>query len=221
MDESEANLSLWQRMRRKLIPTNDRLGHISLKRLLDQNVLAEKRIFKTEEGLNVVEVMKTKKHQRKGEPKTLVLLHGYGAGSGFFYRNYDELVKENGFDRILAVDWPGFALSDGKEVPTTSIFDDMLASTGLQIFQSRTNPSTSIDYFTSSLHRFLKTENEGGKENVYLAGHSLGGCLCGSYALKHPKDIKGLVLISPAGIAARPSEESIRRFPHELSLRGM
>ena len=42
-----------------------------------------------------------------------------------------------------------------------------------------------------------------------VAGHSLGGYLVGKYALKYPKHVQGLVLISPAGIQERPPATEI------------
>ncbi|MGC9525320.1 MAG: alpha/beta hydrolase [Limnospira sp.] len=37
-------------------------------------------------------------------------------------------------------------------------------------------------------------------ETVYLVGHSLGGWIAASYALKYPEKVKGLILLSPEGV---------------------
>ncbi|MGK7920364.1 MAG: alpha/beta fold hydrolase [Trichodesmium sp.] len=37
-------------------------------------------------------------------------------------------------------------------------------------------------------------------ENVYLVGHSLGGWIAASYALKYPDQVLGLILLSPEGV---------------------
>ena len=37
-------------------------------------------------------------------------------------------------------------------------------------------------------------------EKVYLVGHSLGGWIAASYALKYPEKIDGLVLLAPEGV---------------------
>ncbi len=39
-------------------------------------------------------------------------------------------------------------------------------------------------------------------EKVYLVGHSLGGWIAASYALKYPEQISGLILLAPEGVAA-------------------
>lgn len=41
-------------------------------------------------------------------------------------------------------------------------------------------------------------------KQVYLVGHSLGGWIAASYALKYPHQVQGLVLVSPEGV--QPSE---------------
>jgi cardiolipin-specific phospholipase len=60
------------------------------------------------------------------------------------------------------------------------------------------------DEFIDSLEELRKEEKI---ENFVLAGHSLGGYLVGKYALKYPKEVKGLILISPVGIPEQPAKE--------------
>ncbi|MBD2354293.1 alpha/beta hydrolase [Tolypothrix sp. FACHB-123] len=44
-------------------------------------------------------------------------------------------------------------------------------------------------------------------EKVYLVGHSLGGWIAGTYALKYPEQIEGLILLSPEGVAIEGEEK--------------
>lgn len=44
---------------------------------------------------------------------TLILMHGFGLGLGFFFANFDALAnfQKSPFDRIVAIDWPGMGHS--------------------------------------------------------------------------------------------------------------
>jgi pimeloyl-ACP methyl ester carboxylesterase len=44
-------------------------------------------------------------------------------------------------------------------------------------------------------------------EKVYLVGHSLGGWIAASYALKYPEQVNGLVLLSPEGVKIAGQEK--------------
>ena len=43
-------------------------------------------------------------NENKRPVRTLVLMHGFGLGLGFFFRNFDTLVNKH-FDRVIAIDW--------------------------------------------------------------------------------------------------------------------
>ena len=53
-------------------------------------------------------------------------------------------------------------------------------------------PCTSIDSYVDWLRGYIRDK---GYYDVVLAGHSLGGAIALLYALKHPEDLKGLILI--------------------------
>jgi len=54
-------------------------------------------------------------------------------------------------------------------------------------------PCTSVDEYADWLHKYLLKQ---GYKDPVLAGHSLGGAIVQTYALKYPQDLKGLILIA-------------------------
>jgi cardiolipin-specific phospholipase len=127
--------------------------------------------------------------ERLGEEveENLVMLHGYGAGLGFFYRNFEGLSRAEGW-KVYALDLPGMGRSsrspfkinakdkEGKIAEAESFFVDALEEWRIQ---------RGLDKFT-------------------LLGHSLGGYLAVAYALKYPGHLNKLILASPVGIPEDP-----------------
>ncbi|KAJ8071838.1 hypothetical protein OCU04_002151 [Sclerotinia nivalis] len=118
---------------------------------------------------------------------TLVMLHGYGAGLGFFYKNFEGLSRVPGW-KIYALDMlgmgrstrPSFKISAkdhaGKIAETESWFIDALEE--WRVLKK-------LDKFT-------------------LLGHSMGGYMAVAYALKYPGHLNKLILASPVGIPEDP-----------------
>ena len=73
-------------------------------------------------------------------------------------------------------------------------------------FGESENPNIhySIDLQVECLAEFLQALK---LEKVYLAGHSLGGWIAASYALKYPEQVSGLVLLSPEGVEIEGQEK--------------
>ena len=127
--------------------------------------------------------------QRVGEPvdQNLVMLHGYGAGLGFFYKNFEGLSRAKGW-KLYALDLLGMGRSSrppfkvhtkdrqGSITEAENWFIDALEEWRVQ---------KKIDRFT-------------------LLGHSLGGYLAVAYALKYPGHLNKLILASPVGIPEDP-----------------
>lgn len=127
--------------------------------------------------------------ERVGEEveENLVMLHGYGAGLGFFYKNFEGLSQVKGW-KIYALDMLGMGRSSrppfrihakdqaGKIAEAENWFIDALEE--WRVLKK-------IDKFT-------------------LLGHSMGGYMAVAYALKYPGHIKKLVLASPVGIPEDP-----------------
>jgi len=127
--------------------------------------------------------------ERVGEEvhNDVVIIHGYGAGLGFFYKNFEPLSRLPGW-RLHALDLLGMGRStrpafrihakdhEGKIREAEDWFIDALEEWRVK---------SKIDKFT-------------------LLGHSLGGYMATAYALKYPGRLKKLVLISPVGIPEDP-----------------
>ncbi|MDZ8054274.1 MAG: alpha/beta fold hydrolase [Aulosira sp. ZfuVER01] len=73
-------------------------------------------------------------------------------------------------------------------------------------FGESENPNIhySIDLQVECLAEFLQALK---LEKVYLVGHSLGGWIAASYALKYPEQVNGLVLLSPEGVEIAGQEK--------------
>lgn len=127
--------------------------------------------------------------ERVGEEveENLVMLHGYGAGLGFFYKNFEGLSRVKGW-KLYALDMLGMGRSsrppfkvhakdqEGKVREAENWFIDALEE--WRILKK-------IDKFT-------------------LLGHSMGGYMAVAYALKYPGRLNKLILASPVGIPEDP-----------------
>jgi pimeloyl-ACP methyl ester carboxylesterase len=112
---------------------------------------------------------------RAGEgDTTLLLLHGYGESLMGYRAVFDALARRY---RVIAVDLPGFGLSDKPDLP----YD--LAS------------------YRHRLGDFLGRWTRG---PVVVVGHSMGGEIAAALALDHPDRVVAAVLIAPAGFALQP-----------------
>lgn len=111
------------------------------------------------------------------EVPTIVLVHGYGASQGFFFRNFDALATKF---RVLAIDQLGWGASSRPD------------------FTCKSTEETE-SWFIDSLEEWRKAKN---LDNFILLGHSLGGYIAARYALKHPEHVKHLILVGPAGFSA-------------------
>lgn len=208
-------MEVLRRLRQSFIPTSDALLKVAQQNLLKtdlQNDFSIAPHISTTDGLNVVVIEKIRIEEKsKSEAvrrKTLVLMHGYGSGLGFFYKNYAKLLGT--YDRIVAVDWPGMGGSkrdtgalDNSRIPLTSLA--YTAFTGNRTSIDEVIVPRTISYFTDSLNRALAELGMEG-DQFHLAGHSLGGYLVTEYARKYDENVEALVLISPAGIPKVPKE---------------
>jgi len=104
-----------------------------------------------------------------GSGRPVLLIHGLGGSIESWTNNIGELAKSL---RVIAVDLPGFGLSDKPKMNYT------------------------IKFYREFVVRFLKRLQMG---QVSIVGSSLGGQVAAEVAINRPSLIKKLVLISPAG----------------------
>ncbi|KAH3684775.1 hypothetical protein WICPIJ_004239 [Wickerhamomyces pijperi] len=113
----------------------------------------------------------------------IVLIHGYGAALGFFYKNFEALTEKPGTN-LHALDLLGYGLSSRPNLPHFN-------------GNSMNDVVTVENFFVESVESWRKKKNI---DKFYLIGHSLGGYLSSLYALKYPEHVRKLVLISPVGV---------------------
>ncbi len=101
--------------------------------------------------------------------KTLLFIHGLGHAHAAWIHNVDYLRKNY---HCIALDLPGNGRSDTGNYPY------------------------SLHFFADCIHDFIREKQ---LENVYLAGHSMGGQIAMTLALAYPEAIRALVLCAPAG----------------------
>ena len=135
--------------------------------------------------------------------KTLVMMHGYGAGLGFFYKNFDGLSDGLPGWNIYALDWLGYGLSARPKfsIKTSDLSktNDAVANSSEVLVAKETE-----DWFVESLEAWRKAKEI---PHFTLMGHSMGGYLAAAYAFKYPEHVDKLVMVSPAGIERGYSQE--------------
>ena len=119
--------------------------------------------------------------------QNLVMLHGYGAGLGFFYKNYEQLSRVPGW-RIYALDLLGMGRS--SRPPFRIHSKDRQESI-----------KEAEDWFIDALEEWRVQKK---LDRFTLLGHSLGGYMAVAYALKYPGHLNKLILASPVGIPEDP-----------------
>ena len=126
--------------------------------------------------------------QRSSGRQALFLLHGYGAGAGFFIHSLEALASR--YD-VYSVDLLGFGMSDHDA------------------FHAKT-PQEAEAHYTDSLHRLQLAL---GIDQVVLLGHSFGGMIAAAYALRFPAFTRAIILVSPVGIPNPPADGDTFRGP--------
>ena len=231
----------WEIVRRNVIPTSASHQSESLKDLLTHFCTGDitfKSATVKNGTLNYIEVVRSKQQDKEScnhnthsetitvkslrPKKTLLLMHGFGSGLGFFFKNYDDLAES--FDRVIAVDWLGMGgssrqpkykmsserlLNYTQQSPRLSVAEQIYARTMIEPFEPLPSTALALDFFIDSLDELRDQLVSNGTldadESLHLAGHSLGGYLAAQYVLKNPGKVDSLILISPVGIPEKPA----------------
>ena len=101
--------------------------------------------------------------------RTLLLVHGLGGSLESWTNNIQYLSSRF---RVIALDLPGFGLSDKPRIDYT------------------------IKFYVSFLRKFVKKLN---LASLVLIGSSLGGHIAVEFTLKNMKLVQKMILVSPAG----------------------
>lgn len=127
--------------------------------------------------------------ERLGEEadQHLVMLHGYGAGLGFFYKNFEPLSRLKGW-QLHALDMLGMGRS------TRPAFRINAKKREDAIKEAE-------DWFVDALEEWRVKRKI---QRFTLLGHSLGGYMAVAYSLKYPGRLNKLILASPVGIPEDP-----------------
>jgi cardiolipin-specific phospholipase len=127
--------------------------------------------------------------EREGEEveENLVMLHGYGAGLGFFYKNFEGLSRVPGW-RLYALDMLGMGRSSRPPFK-------------VHAKDQQGKITETENWFIDALEEWRKIKKI---DKFTLLGHSMGGYMAVAYALKYPGHLNKLILASPVGIPEDP-----------------
>lgn len=139
--------------------------------------------------IRTIEMTHSEKDTQIEKKQPLVMVHGFAAGIGIWILNLDFLATHLN-RKIYAFDMVGFARS------------------------SRAPFDLNGDVEGQFVDSFEKWREKQGIEKFILLGHSFGGYLSASYALKYPNRISHIILADPWGFQDRQgSQRSTYRFP--------
>ncbi len=120
----------------------------------------------------------------------LVLVHGYGAGNGYWAWNVDKL-QDGGF-QCYCVELPGMGRSDRPP------------------WKGGLSCEEAYDFFVAHLEKWREAM---ALEKFVLLGHSLGAHCASAYSMAHPDRVQHLVLVSPVGVGMPPLHLRPRMSP--------
>jgi len=120
----------------------------------------------------------TNKHQTSNLP--IVLIHGYAGGLACFHKNFSSLCKNR---RVYAIDLPGFGLSTRVDFPE--------------------QPSECRDKIVDIIEKWRIAM---ALDKFILLGHSFGGYISASYAIKYKEHVRHLILADSWGVLGKEED---------------
>ena len=118
----------------------------------------------------------------------LVLVHGFG-GAGALYYKVMKGLAENFY--VIVIDLVGMGSST-------------------RISWDCENGDQADEYFMSAIEKWRVNMNN--LTGFYLAAHSYGAYLMGTYASRYPSHIRKLILLSPLGVKGIPENFELRNM---------
>ncbi|KAF8826506.1 alpha/beta-hydrolase [Lentinula edodes] len=125
-------------------------------------------------------------------PPPAVMLHGYGAGLGFYFNNFLPMAQwaARHNSSVYALDWLGMGRSSRPPFHIKASKKDIPA----RVAEAESFFVDSLEDWRQQMHL----------EKMTLIGHSLGAYFSVVYALKYPQRVERLILLSPAGVPRGP-----------------
>jgi cardiolipin-specific phospholipase len=142
--------------------------------------------------LNEFEIINTETSESTvSSPQNMVILHGYGAGLAFFFRNYDKWSSIPG-SRTFSLDLLGFGRSSRPNfsIPTKDLTVKDENGRVKAVVETE-------NWFIDSIEKWRMAKKI---DRFTLMGHSMGGYLAAAYAFKYPQHVDKLIMMSPAGV---------------------
>lgn len=148
---------------------------------------------------------------KENEKKVIVMMHGYGAGLAFFFKNFGPLATGLGSDwNLYALDWLGYGNSSRPkfQIKTTDLSETReidipspLSSSNSTMTTNKLKENLAVreteDWFVESLEAWRKAKKI---EKFTLMGHSMGGYLAACYSFRYPQHVEKLIMVSPVGV---------------------
>lgn len=111
----------------------------------------------------------------------LIMIHGYGAGLGFFLENFHELLEFKNWI-VHSIDLLGYGCSSRPKFTAEDL-------------------ASVESFFHDSFQEWATARNlVHTPEKIMVLAHSMGAYLMATYALKHPDFCKKLMMVSPGAV---------------------